>query len=103
MDIKCLRNELSLRGKNGLPFLMAAAVVWVVFLVIFLLEMSIETKNILAFYGTGLMFPLAVVISKLIRADWRMNDHPFGILGLYINLAQLIYFPILFWAFSKSP
>lgn len=73
------------------------------FFYIFLLEISIETKNILAFYATGMMFPLAIGISKLIRADWRMNDHPFGILGLYINLAQLIYFPILFWAFSKNP
>lgn len=35
MDILHLRNELSLRGKNGLPFLISAAVIWVVFFIFF--------------------------------------------------------------------
>lgn len=103
MDINLLRNELSVRGKNGLPFLLSAAFVWVIFLIIFSLEVSIETKNLFSFFATGIMFPLAIVISTLVRADWKMNNHPLGLLGLYINLAQLMYFPILFWAFAKNP
>lgn len=49
------------------------------------------------------MFPLAILIAKVIKAAWNTNDNPLGILGLYLNLTQIMYFPILFWTFSKSP
>ena len=54
-------------------------------------------------FSTGLMFPLSVGISTLIKADWKLKNNPLGNLGLYLNLAQIIYFPILFWGMIKSP
>ena len=72
-------------------------------LVIFLFPYEIESKNILTLFSTGITFPLAILISKVIKADWKVNDNPLGMLGLYINLAQLMYFPILFFAFVKTP
>lgn len=103
LNINELRNELAIRCKNGLPFLLAATIVWSIVLVIFLLPYEIENKNILTLFSTGITFPLAILISKVIKADWRVNDNPLGMLGLYINLAQLMYFPILFFAFIKAP
>jgi hypothetical protein len=49
------------------------------------------------------MFPLSVGISTLLKADWKLENNPFGNLSLYLNLAQIIYFPILFWGIIKSP
>ncbi|WP_425444441.1 DUF7010 family protein [Terribacillus aidingensis] len=43
------------------------------------------------------LFPLSVGISTLLKADWKSKDNPLGDLGLYLNLAQLIYFPIPSW------
>jgi len=103
LNINELRNELAIRCKNGLPFLLAATIVWSLVLVVFLLPYQIESKNILMLYSTGITFPLAILISKVIKADWRVNDNPLGMLGLYINLAQLMYFPILFFTFAKAP
>lgn len=103
MNIDELKNELSLRCKNGLPFLLSATIIWSLILVIFLLPYEIKSKNILSFYSTGIMFPLSILISKVIKAEWKTNDNPLGTLGLYLNLAQLIYFPILFLTFSKNP
>ncbi len=54
-------------------------------------------------YSTGLMFPLSIGISALIKADWKLKNIPLGKLGLYLNLAQIIYFPILIWGMIKSP
>ena len=53
--------------------------------------------------STGMMFPLAVGISTLLKADWKLEDNPLNMLGLIINLAQFAYFPFIFWAFAKSP
>lgn len=103
MNIDELRNSLSKRCKNGLPFLLSATIIWSIVLVIFLLPWKIESQNTVTFYTTGIMLPLAILISKVIKADWATNDNPVGILGLYINLAQLMYFPILFFTFAKNP
>lgn len=103
MNIVDLRNELSIKCKNGLPFLLSGIVLWAIIWIIFLLPIGIKTKNILTFYSTGIMFPMAILLSKLIKAKWRVNDNPLGMLGLYMNLAQFMYFPILFYSFSKNP
>ena len=102
-NINELRNQLSVRSKNGLPFLLAATFIWLIILIIFSTPLDIIRKNLFTFYTTGLMFPMSIFISKIIKADWNTNDNPLGKLGLYLNLAQLMYFPILFWAFSKNP
>lgn len=60
-------------------------------------------QECICFFSTGLMFPLAVLMSKIIKADFKTDDNPIGMLGLHLNFAQLMYFPLIFWAFSKSP
>ena len=103
VEVVNLTNQLSIRAKNGLGFLMSAVIVWGIIAVIFLLPIEIHTKNVLMLFSAGIMFPLALLFSKLIKADWRTNDHPLGMLGFYLNLAQLMYFPIIFWALVQSP
>lgn len=103
LNVTYARNELSVKGKNGIGFLLSAVVIWTIITIIFLQPMDIQQKNIFMLFSTGLMFPLSVVISTLIKADWRLKNNPLGNLGLYLNLVQLIYFPILFWGIIKSP
>lgn len=104
MDINALRNQLSIRCKNGLPFLLAACVIWSIVLLIFRSSFGIMTKNILIFYSTGIMFPLAILLAKIIKADWKTNDHPLGALGLYLNMAPVIsvLVAILGWNASET-
>ena len=103
MNIVEIKNQLSIRCKNGIGFLLAATIIWSIITFIFLLPLGINEKNIFMLLSSGLMFPLAVIISKAIKAEWKVNDHPLGDLGLYLNIAQLMYFPLLFWVFAKSP
>jgi len=98
-----IKNDLSINSKNGIPFLLAATIVWTIITLIFIQPFEIYQKNIYMLFSTGLMFPLAIVIAKIIKADWKSDDSPIGDLGLYLNLAQLMYFPIIFWAFAKNP
>lgn len=103
MKLARLKNELAIRSKNGIAFLLAGTIIWVIITIIFLQDFTLQTKNIFMLYTTGIMFPTSVAISKVIKAEWKTTDHPLGNLGLSLNLAQLTYFPILFWAFIKSP
>ena len=103
MDIEATRKNLALRGKNGLGFLTSGLMIWVIITIIFTLPINVYEKSIFMLFATGLMFPLSIGITNLIKADWKMEDNPLAPLGIYLNIAQVIYFPILFWAIGKSP
>lgn len=103
MELNKVRDDLSIRGKNGLGFLFSGIVIWSTITLVFLQPIEMQQKNIYMLVSTALMFPLSVGISTLIKADWKLENNPFGNLGLFLNLAQIIYFPILFWGIIKSP
>ncbi|WP_071394762.1 DUF7010 family protein [Bacillus tuaregi] len=103
MNLDESKIALSLRGKNGIGFLLSGLIIWIIITVIFLLSIGNYEKSVFMLFSTGLMFPLSVVLSTVIKADWKSKDIPLGSLGFYLNIAQMIYFPILFWAIGKSP
>ena len=103
MNLVEIKNELAIINKNGISFLTAAALVWLIIMVIFLQPFEIGQKNIFMFYSTGLTFPLAIAVSKVFKVDWKNKTNPLSNLGLCLNLGQLIYFPILFLIFIKTP
>lgn len=103
MNVSEAKQELSVRGKNGIAFLLSATVIWTLITVIFLLQIGLYGKNMFMLLSTALMFPCALLISKLIQADWKLDGNPLGNLGLVLNLAQFMYFPLVFWAFIQSP
>ncbi|MYL32645.1 hypothetical protein GLW05_03450 [Pontibacillus yanchengensis] len=103
MEVNKIRNELSIRGKNGIGFLQSAVIIWLIITAIFAQTIEINQKNIYMLYSTGLMFPLSVVISTFIKADWKLKNNPLGNIGVILNIAQIIYFPILIWGIIKSP
>ncbi|SEQ15636.1 DUF7010 family protein [Piscibacillus halophilus] len=103
MNIDELRYDLSKRSKNGIGFLMSAVVIWTIITIIFVIDLEINTQNIFMFITTGIMFPLALLFSNLINAEWKQDDSPLSILGLILNVAQFIYFPLVFWAFLYKP
>ncbi|GIO21479.1 hypothetical protein [Oceanobacillus sp. J11TS1] len=103
MKLNEIRNELSVRAKNGIGFLLSATVIWSIITIIFLLPVDIQQKNIFMLISTGIMFPLSIGMSAVIKADWQLKGNPLGNLGLIFNLAQLIYFPILFFGMITTP
>ncbi|WP_231686985.1 hypothetical protein [Bacillus sp. JCM 19034] len=103
LELNKTRNELSVKGKNGMGFLLSAIVIWSIITIIFLQPIEIQQKNIFMLCSTGLMFPLSIAMSSLIKAEWTFKNIPLGELGLFLNLAQIIYFPILIWGMIKSP
>lgn len=103
MNVREMQINLSLNNKNGIAFLLSGIVVWLIITVIFFLPIAVSYQNILLLSATALLFPLSVIFSKLIKADWKNVRNPLGRLGLYLNFAQLMYFPIVFWAFLHSP
>ena len=98
-----LRVELSVKSKNGLDFTLSASIIWLLIALIWTLNGSSYDKSILTFIVGSLMLPLALLLSKVLKTVWTNKDNPLQPLGLWLNFAQLLYFPFLILTLIKMP
>ena len=98
-----LKLELSVRAKNGIDFILSAAIVWLIIAYVWTLNFEAYDKSILVFIVGSLMLPLAFLFSKLFKTNWTIKTNPLQPLGLWLNFAQLFYFPFLIFTLLKMP
>lgn len=98
-----LRLELSVKAKNGLDFILAAVVVWAAIAGVWLLPNSASRNGFITFFVGSLLLPLARLLSKLLRTTWTLPHNPLQPLGLWLNFAQLFYFPLLVFVYMRYP
>ncbi|MFC3879411.1 DUF7010 family protein [Algoriphagus namhaensis] len=97
------RTELSIRCKNGVNFIFAAAMIWAGIAVIWNLELSLYNQSILTFSLSGLMLPLAWLFGKIMKTAWNVEGNPLNKVGMIFNIGQLFYFPFLFILLGYKP
>ena len=98
-----LRLELSVKAKNGLDFILAASIVWSLIAFVWTLPYTPYSKSVLTFIIGGPMLPLALLLSRVLKTTWKVKGNPLQPLGLWLNFAQLFYFPILVFVLIRSP
>ncbi len=98
-----LRIELSVKSKNGIDFTMAAGIIWLFIAFLWTLSFKPYDKAIFVFIAGGPLLPLAFLFSKLLKTNWKIKDNPLQSLGLWLNFAQLFYFPFLIFTMIKMP
>ena len=102
-DLNQLRLELVLKAKNGIDFIIAASITWFAIAYIWTLPFTSYDKSVLTFIVGGLMLPMAYGLSKVLKTQWKVPDNPLQPLGLWLNFAQLFYFPFLVFVLLKQP
>lgn len=103
LELEKLKLELSIKAKNGVDFIISASVIWFVIDFIWTLSYSSYDKSVLTFIVGGMMLPLAFILSKVLKTNWKVKDNPLQPLGLWLNFAQLFYFPFLVFILIKNP
>lgn len=102
-QLKQLRLELSVKAKNGIDFITAASIIWLGITYIWTLEGNSYNLSVFTFIVGSLMLPLAFAFSKVYKTQWKLEHNPLQPLGLWLNFAQLFYFPILILVLIKFP
>ncbi len=102
-DFHKLHFELSVKAKNGIDFIVAAAIIWLAITFVWTLGISSYNKSVLTFIVGGFMLPLAFLFSKVFKTEWTVKNNPLQPLGLWLNFAQLFYFPFLVFTLIKMP
>lgn len=98
-----LRLELSVKAKNGLDFILAAVVIWASIAVVWSLPNPPARNGFITFFVGALVLPLARLLSGPLRTTWTLAHNPLQPLGLWLNFAQLFYFPLLMFIFGRYP
>ncbi len=101
--LAALKLEIQQKAKNGLDFITAASILWFAISIIWSLDQTAYNKSIFTFMISGLMLPLAFGFSKVYSTTWKIKGNPLQPLGMWINVAQLFYFPFLIFILLKSP
>lgn len=97
------RQELAIKAKHGIDFIVAATILWLVITVIWTQDLNSAEKSVYTFMLSALMLPLAFLFSKIFKTQWTLKSNPLQPLGMWFNLAQLFYFPFLIFILIKSP
>lgn len=98
-----LKKEIQFEAKNGIDFILSAGIIWMAVSYLWSLEYSSYNRSIFTFMIGAIMLPLAFGLSKVLRTNWKVKDNPLQPLGLWLNFAQLIYFPFLIFILIKNP
>ncbi len=102
-ELDKLRLELSVSAKNGIDFTIAATVIWAVIAFIWTMKFDAYTRSIFVFIAGGPMLPFAFLLSKVLKTQWKIESNPLQPLGLWLNFAQLFYFPFLILILLRQP
>ena len=97
-----MRTEIVLRNKNGINFILAASVCWIIIAFLWMGHMDSGTLVLYSFMATMPMLPLAYLLGKVFKTSWKIEQNPLNDLGLWLNIAQLFYFPLLIVVLIKD-
>lgn len=96
-----LRKEIAIQQKKGLPFIMTSVIIWLLILLVSILDINMNMKNLLVFCCSCPLLPLSWIIGKLIKVDIFSKENPLGQLGFIFTLNQNIVFDYLFISSHK--
>lgn len=102
-SFQVLKTELQQKAKSGIDFITAASMVWLLIYGIWTLDSPAFSKSIFTFMIGAILLPVAFGLSKLFKTQWKIEGNPLQPLGLWLNFAQLIYFPFLFFLLYHDP
>ena len=103
INLNNLKLELSLKAKNGIDFIFSAGIIWIAITIIWMLSYTSYNKSIFTFMIGGILLPLAFLLSKILKTQWKVKHNPLQPLGLWLNFAQLFYFPFLIFILIANP
>ena len=99
-----VRSDLARRTKRGVHFIIASIVLWTGILVVWLWPVEdVLTRNLLTFFCTAPLMPLAYLISKILKAEFSAKDNELNNLGILFSINQMLYILIAMWAFAAAP
>jgi hypothetical protein len=102
-SLRELRLDLAVRSKWNIGFFWAGLVFWLYAAVVGWLH-PLQVARIYWLFGTALIFPVAMLVSKLVRADAFSKGNPLGEAVGYTHMSVILMtLPMVLVAFYRYP
>ncbi|SEJ36063.1 DUF7010 family protein [Sharpea azabuensis] len=103
MSLEKLRNDIIIKQKKGMPFIIASVVIWLLITIVASIDISIGLKNIFVFCCSVPLLPLSWMIGKKIGVNIFSKENELGNLGFLFTMNQILYLLIVMWVFNVVP
>lgn len=96
------RDSLILTAKKGYPILLAGGIVWL--LIAFMpFIFAKEIVQLIWIWGLMAIFPLGLLIGKMLKIDLFAKKNPLSELGAFVAAPQAFFIPIFIIVYMKIP
>ena len=103
MELNELIKDCARRQKKGLHFILTSILIWAMICAVHLTDMPIDTKNLITFCCSAVLFPLAWMLSKVLKIDFEGKGNPLTKAGILFSLNQMLYILIVMWVYAAVP
>ena len=103
MELNELIKDCARRQKKGLHFILTSFVIWAMICAVHLTDMPINTKNLITFCCSAVLFPLAWMLSKVLKIDFEGKGNPLTKAGILFSINQMLYILIVMWVYAAVP
>jgi hypothetical protein len=102
MNIEKVKLDLVIRTQRGIVMFYIGAVYWFILWILSFVHMPIKLLGLLYLIGAGMLFPLGVLLSRLLKIDFMAKDNPLSNIAGLIGGIQLFFAPILVLIFLEK-
>ncbi len=102
VDYGDIQKDLSVRTRKGISMFYVGTVYWLLLGLIGFIQMHPKLLGLIYLIGAGMIFPLGILVSKLMKIDLFANGNPLSTLGGVIGGMQLLFAPILIIIFMEK-
>lgn len=103
MELNELIKDCACRQKKGLHFILTSILIWAMICAVHLTDMPIDTKNLITFCCSAVLFPLAWMLSKVLKIDFEGKGNPLTKAGILFSINQMLYILIVMWVYAAVP
>jgi len=97
-----LQKEVIFETKKGFPILLSGAIIFLIF-TLMPLVFPIEAVHLIWIFGLGAIFPVGILISKILGVNIQAADNPLGTLGGIVAAPQAFYIPVFIIVYMNIP
>ena len=103
MELNELIKDCARRQKKGLHFILTSILIWAMICAVHLTDMPINTKNLITFCCSAVLFPLAWMLSKVLKIDFEGKGNPLTKAGILFSINLMLYILIVMWVYAAVP
>jgi fumarate reductase subunit D len=103
MELNELIKDCARRQKKGLHFILTSILIWAMICGVHLTDMPINLKNLITFCCSAVLFPMAWMLSKVLKIDFEGKGNPLTKAGILFSINQMLYILIVMWVYAAVP